>query len=116
MKINMHISNEDTLRGVGASSASRIRGRGRRTVRPSGAYKLLVILMYGSFSYVELVPSSGYVRIKHIAKLARVLGTESKKVRGWLAYLESVSYIESLVLSENHRQAQFRIRRPRIVT
>lgn len=87
------------------------RGPGRHTVRPSGAFKLLTVLLYGSFPYVN-VKDQRIIEIIHISKLARVLGTESKKVRKWLDYLENASYIESLAFSENRRQASFRLRRP----
>ena len=94
-----------------STSLSRKRGPGRHTVRPSGAFKLLTVLLYGSFPYVN-IKAYGVIEIIHISKLARALGTESKKVRKWLEYLEGASYLESLALSENRRQASFKLRRP----
>lgn len=85
--------------------------KGRHTVRPSGAHKLLTILMYGRFPYMW-TEETGVTKISSVSKLARVLGTESKKVRKWLEYLETSSYLDFLLISENRKQALLKIRKP----
>lgn len=87
------------------------KGKGRHTVRPSGAHKLLTMLLYGNYPHMHFHPN-GVIKLESIAKLARRLGTKSPKVRMWLEYLETSGYLELLTISEDRRQAALLIRRP----
>jgi hypothetical protein len=58
------------------------------------------------------VDQHGLVRLGSVRKLARLLGTESKRINAWLSYLENLSFISSLSYSSNRRSVQFRVRIP----
>ncbi len=75
-----------------------------------GAFRLLTYILYGQYSYMEV--SRGVVHLSSIRKLARLLGTESKRVNAWLGYLEFQGYISGLSYSANRRQCQFKVRFP----
>ena len=96
---------------LGTTKVKSTSGPGRHTVRPSGAHKLLTILMYARYPYMW-TEETGMIKISSIKKLSRVLGTESAKVRKWLEYLENSSYLDFLIISEDRRQAALKIRRP----
>lgn len=96
----------------------------RYTNRPNGAYKLLTALLYSESPSLERPTASqievegrGYARglitIRSLRKLSRLLGTESKRVNSWLAWLEDQGYIEAVTYSENRRSCTLRLRRPR---
>lgn len=91
-------------------------GNGRSSTRkfsnrPNGAYKLLVHILYGHYSYLHAGPR-GLIHLESIRKLGRLLGTQSATVNLWLSWLEDQGYIASLVYTEDRRQAQFRVRFP----
>ncbi len=83
----------------------------RYSNRPSGAYKMLVLLLYGQYTYVTRAPR-GITVLDSIRKLARLLGTDSRNVKQWLEFLESVGYLESLTYTPNMRSAKFKLREP----
>lgn len=83
--------------------------RKRYTHRPNGAYKLLTYLLYSKYTFLERLPR-GYIRLRYIAKLARILGSESKHVRNWIQFLQDQGYLQDLSYSQNRRSVQFRVR------
>lgn len=85
--------------------------RGKMRKRPSGAHKLLTLLLYGRFQFLRKLDSGAFLLVS-CAQMGRNLGVPSLQVKNWLRWLEDLGYIESLSLSENRRSAQFRLRRP----
>lgn len=76
-----------------------------------GSHRLLVHLLYAQASTMDVMPR-GIIRLHSLRRTGRILGTDSRRVRTWLNYLEGLGYLESLTFSENKRMAQFRIRAP----
>lgn len=83
----------------------------RFVYRPNGAYKLLVHILYGQYSNMD-VGQRGIIELKSVRKLARLLGTQTATVNKHLAWLEDFGYIESLQYSQNRRTVKFRVRSP----
>jgi len=79
---------------------------------PNGAFKLLVMLLYGKYPYMERGAGRGIVTLHSLRKLADRLGCRSVKIRLWLQWLEDQGYIESLAISQDRRRASFRVREP----
>jgi hypothetical protein len=80
-----------------------------------GSYRLLTTLLYANLACIEVDPQWGVVRVRSIRKLARLLGTEARRIRGFLGYLEASGYVSNLNYSTNGRGVQMRIRKPRNV-
>ena len=80
-------------------------------IRPNGAYKFLVHVMYDQSQRVQS-QDNGTVLVPSIRKVARMLGTDSSRVNGWVAWLQDRGYIESVAWSQNRRSVSFLIRRP----
>lgn len=92
--------------------------------RPSGAYKLLTILLYyeigprepGKAPVVAMsyeTGMEGYLEIPSIRRLARLLGTESKKVNRWFVWLAEQGYLHDLAWNARSTAAYVQLRRPR---
>lgn len=81
--------------------------------RPTTAFRLLVLLQYAHYPIVEVSPDRLY--IPSVRKVARLLGTESKRVNTWLRWLEDMSYISNLAYSPNKRSVTLKLSRPRNV-
>lgn len=79
--------------------------------RSTGAHKLLVQFLYGSYPFLTRMVR-GYCVLTSVRKMARLLGTESKKVNIWINYLESTGYIDTVKYAPNRRSLKFKIRRP----
>lgn len=92
-------------------TAATPRPKRRMRKRPSGAHKLLTLLLYGRFSFYRKL-DSGAFQIISCRSMGSTLGVPSLQIKDWLRWLEDQGYIESLALSPNRRSAQFRIRRP----
>lgn len=97
-----------------------------RSVRPNGAYKLLTILLYydvgprepGVAPVVALSHETGmegYLEIPSVRRLARILGTESKRVNKWFVWLAEQGYLHDLAWNARSTAAYVRIRQPRRV-
>lgn len=80
--------------------------------KPSGAYKLLVTLLFGRMAYLERT-ESGYVRLHSNAKLGQLLNVDTKYINKWFLWLEDQGFIESLAYTQDRRACQFKLRRPR---
>jgi hypothetical protein len=94
----------------------RIRQVRRRQATP--AFKLLVYLMYtGGTSCIRVSQGRDYIYITSFRTLARLMGTSvtASVIRKWLVFLEDRGYVDSVVFSENLRQAKVKLRPPRNV-
>ena len=81
----------------------------KKMSRSNGAYKLLVYLIYGEYSYLERT-TRGVVTLKSVRKLAGLLGTQSVYINRWLIWLESQGYIENMYWTPNKRSVTLRLR------
>ena len=96
----------------------------RRIRRPSSAYKLLTALLYSEVAPLEALDGPrmlvggqegqrGLVVIPSIRRLARLLGTDSTRLNGWLLFLEQQGYITGLSWTPDRRSARLVLVRPR---
>lgn len=94
--------------------------------RPTAAYKLLTTLLYYEIAaapqegyrapLIDLVTREGSrptLRVRSVRRLARLLGTQSDRLRVWLLWLEAQGYLTHLAWSEDRRTVELRIRMPR---
>lgn len=85
--------------------------RPRPSRYPNGAYKVLAAVLYGSYPYLER-RSRGVVILHSPRALGALLGTKSIRIRGWIHWLESQGYLESVSYLPGTRAVQFRVREP----
>jgi len=78
--------------------------------RPSGAFKLLVTILYSKYALIEKLPRGGYIKVNQIRRLARHLGTDSKSINKWISYLHMQGYLSDVSYSTCRRAVQFRVR------
>lgn len=79
--------------------------------RPNGAYKLLVHLLYGQHPTVFRREQGNLVYIYSVRKLARILGTESGRIHGWVNWLHGAGFIETYTCSSNSRRISLKLRK-----
>lgn len=116
-------SRERTMQGRGPISMEQTAEISPKTQQPkrrqaTPAFKLLVYLMYtGGTSCLRVSQGRDYIYITSFRTLARLMGTSvtASVIRKWLVFLEDRGYIDSVVFSENLRQAKVRLRPPRNV-
>jgi DNA-binding MarR family transcriptional regulator len=74
-------------------------------------YKLLFILLYSNLSCME----RDYTKfnISSIRGLARVMGTDSKRVNVYLKRLELGGLVEKLEWADNHRSVSGKVQLPK---
>lgn len=96
-------------------------------IRPNGAYKLLVILLYGQsnrtgypepsgaplMTWLNGTGHSSLLQVHSIRRLARLLGTESKRVNAWLIWLMEHGLISHVIWDDNRRSCQVYLIKPR---
>ena len=78
--------------------------------RPNGAFKLLVLLLYGKYPVIFSRSPNLEIQVESIRSLARISGTQSDCVRKWLDYLEYSGYITEMRPSTNSRKCSFKLR------
>lgn len=81
------------------------------SIRPNGAYKLLSLLMYGNYSFLEPL-GEGALVIHSVRKLARIAGTQTSRANKWLIWLEDQGYIDHLVKLDGGRKVRVNVRQP----
>lgn len=78
--------------------------------RPNGAFKLLVLLLYGKFPVIFSRSTGLQISVESIRSLARISGTQSSNIRNWLDYLEYSGYITDMRYAPNQRKCTFKLR------
>lgn len=91
--------------------------------RPTAAYKLLVYMLYNDtpveagkaplMQWILGETRKGYLEIPSIRRLARLLGTESRRVNAWLIWLYQQGLIDYVAWSEDRRSVKVYLRKPR---
>lgn len=95
----------------------------RPSPKPNGAYKLLTTLLYhenttlepGSAPRIVRAPFQGvegYLYIRSLRRLARALGTDSRRLRSWIEWLAAMGYLLDVVWTSSGRSVIIRTRPP----
>lgn len=90
--------------------------------RPTAAYKLLVYLLYNIaperavdtpvVQWISGGSHRGHLEVPSIRRLARLLGTESRRVNAWLIWLYEQGFIEHVSWSLDKRSVVLYIKKP----
>lgn len=123
---NRMVSKKQTEQGRGGMSSEsqeevrdvRSYEHTRKKRQATPAFKLLTYLLYSGYSpCIQVSEGRDCVYITNFRQLGRMMGTSvtAYRIRNWLLFLEDRGYVDSVVFSENLRQARVKLRPPRNV-